>query len=155
MEIVARCSTQTNIVKDERTGAQWETSKIHELLVCPACEGVTLRAYFWADDLESEGDVRFDILYPSETRLPPGLPSVVHKAFLSALKVKPIDANGFGVLIGRVIEQVCVDRGASGKFLSDKLEDLAKRGEIPRNLVSVAEQLRELRNVGAHVDWAS
>jgi len=66
--------------------------------------------------------------------------------------VKPIDSNAFGVLIGRVIDLVCTDRNATGSTLNNKLEDLAKRGEIPQKLVGVASGLRKLRNVGAHAE---
>ena len=102
--------------------------------------------------MESEADVTSRQLYPSDVRLPSGLPPAIAKGFLSAMKVKPIDSNAFGVLIGRVIELVCTDRSASGHFLSHKLEDLAKRGEIPQKLVGVAVGLSKLRNVGAHAE---
>jgi len=68
------------------------------------------------------------------------------------MKVKAVDSNAFGVLIGRTIEMVCVDRDASGRFLSDKLTSLAKKGEIPDKLVRVASVLNKLRNVGAHAE---
>jgi len=109
-----------------------------------------LRSYCWDDGVESEGDIKPQILYPSETRQPLGLPPAVQRAFVSALKVKTIDSNAFGVLIGRVIEEVCKDRDAKGDSLSEKLKDLADRDEIPPQLVGVADGLRHFRNIGAH-----
>src|SRR5439155_23371991 len=102
--------------------------------------------------MDSEDEVTFKALYPFDARLPLGLPEPIEKAYRAANKVKSIDANAFGVLIGRVVEMVCGDRGASGRTLYDRLKDLASRGEIPSKLVDVADKLRALRNVGAHAE---
>ncbi len=150
MEIVKGYS-QTQVEQDE-FGAPWEHGKVYELLLCPACDEVILRRYWWNDGIESEADIRPETLYPSEVRLPPGVPPNVQRAFVSALKVKFIDSNAFGVLIGRVREEVCAERKASGHFLADKLKSLATCGEIPTQLVGVADGLRELRNLGAHAE---
>jgi hypothetical protein len=133
-------------------GEPWERAKVFELVVCPACYGVILRTYWWQEGVESEADIFPEILYPGETRVPFGLPTRVQKAFLSAQKVKPIDSNAFGVLIGRVVEEVCADRNAKGSTLADKLKDLAGRKEIPEKLVGVADGLRNFRNLGAHAE---
>jgi hypothetical protein len=71
---------------------------------------------------------------------------------MAALKVKPIDSNAFAVLLGRVLELLCIDRKAIGKTLDNKLSDLATKGEIPSKLVDVAHNLRKFRNIGAHAD---
>jgi hypothetical protein len=128
-----------------------ESGDIYELLVCPSCKSINLRCYFWHEDMESEADVTFRQLYPHH-RAPLGMPPAIHKAYEAACRVKAVDCNAFGVLIGRTIEMVCTDRSAGGRFLSEKLKDLAGKGEIPGNLVSVAESLAKLRNVGAHAD---
>lgn len=131
----------------------YEFGDIYQLLKCPACHAISFRSYFWNDGyMESEADVSYRQLYPSDIRLPFGLPVQIEKALMAAMKVKPIDSNAFGVLIGRVIELVCADRNATGRFLSNKLEDLAKRQEIPQKLVGVANGIRQLRNVGAHAE---
>ncbi len=116
-----------------------EHGTIYELLKCPACKEILLRSYRWHDMMDSEDEVTFKALYPFDARLPLGLPEPIEKAYRAANKVKSIDANAFGVLVGRVVEMVCGDRGASG-------------GEIPSKLVDVADKLRALRNVGAHAE---
>jgi hypothetical protein len=78
------------------------------------------------------------------------LPSKVAKAYEAAGRVKPVDPNAFAVLLGRVLEHVCEDRGAIGETLNERLGDLAQKGEIPRKLADMAHGLRNLRNVGAH-----
>lgn len=153
MEIVSTYSDLETMSDEGSVDPPWKVGDIYELLLCPACRVVTLRSYFWNEAyMESEADVSYRLLYPSDVRLPSGLPSKIEAAFVSALKVKKIDSNAFGVLVGRVIELVCSDRSASGTFLSHKLSDLAKRGEIPHKLVGVANGLAKLRNVGAHAE---
>ena len=149
MRVVAKYSTVTER-EDIEAQCRYEAGDIYEVMVCPACDQVTFRMYYWDDFMESEGDVTFKILYPQSTRVPLGLPSQIEKAFVAALKVKPIDSNAFGVLLGRVLELVCDDRKASGDSLAKKIGDLAAKSEIPAKLVDVTHSLRKLRNVGAH-----
>jgi hypothetical protein len=81
-----------------------------------------------------------------------GLSPKIEQAYQSALKVKNVDSNAFAVLLGRVLDQVCIERGAKGDSLYDRLKDLASKGEIPTRLAEMAHQLRHLRNIGAHAD---
>jgi hypothetical protein len=94
--------------------------------------------------------VRYELLYPLQRSGPAGLPSVIQRAYDAAQSVRSIDPNAYGVLLGRVLELVSIDRKAEGKFISHQLDDLANKGEIPAKLVKVAAGLRDLRNVGAH-----
>jgi hypothetical protein len=152
MEVGAAYSDTQTHGEDDPSGPSWETGTIYDLLVCPACRAVSLRSYFWHDAMDSEAEIKPTILYPSSARMPLGLPPTIEKAYIAALRVRPIDSNAFGVLIGRVIDLVCADRSAQGKFLSQKLADLAKKGEIPEKLVGVSTSLTKLRNVGAHAE---
>jgi hypothetical protein len=140
---VATCS-------DDKSGMKWDEGDIYELIKCPACEGIILRKYYWHDGYMDGSDIEYQILYPFEQKLPVGLPGTIKKAYDAALKVRGIDANAYAVLIRRTLEMVCEDRKAEGKSLFEKLDDLAKKHEIPDKLVRVADGLRHLRNVGAH-----
>jgi hypothetical protein len=149
-EIVAQWSRSWT-GSDSQIPYTWSESDNYEMLLCPVCNGVSFRMYYY-NDLIMEGapDVTFQVLYPQTQSLPRGLPDRVQRSYEAALKVKRIDANAFGVLLGRVLEIVCDDRAAAGDDLYRKLEDLAKKNEIPEKLVDVAHSLRKLRNVGAH-----
>lgn len=128
-------------------------SECYELLQCPACNDVTLQAYEWCDSyMDSEDDVTFGILYPNKevNDIPLGLPDKINKALTAAQKVKSIDANAFGVLMRRTLEMVCIDRKAKGRNLADQLQDLAQKNEIPEKLVTVAKNIKNLGNIGAH-----
>ncbi len=126
-------------------------SVIYEMLKCPACKNITIQRYEWADFMDPE-DVYLEIVYPimQSEKIPFGLPEGINKAFSAAQKIRNIDANAFAVLIGRVLEMVCVDRKATGKTLAVQLQDLSDKGEIPSKLVMIAKNLRDFRNIGAH-----
>jgi hypothetical protein len=132
-------------------GPPTEQGTLYEVLSCPKCEQVTIRAGFWHDSMEQE-DWHGKVIYPSERQGIEGLPPAVEREFRAAEQVSPISANAYAVLLGRVLDVVCDDRKASGKTLHDRLSDLATRHEIPKNLADMAHKLRQLRNVGAHAD---
>lgn len=110
--------------------------------LCSSCETINLSVQ------DDGGEV--SVLYPTPAREVEGLPEDVAKAYKAARAVRMIDANAFAVLLGRVLELICLDRKAEGKDLSEQLKDLASKGEIPGPLADMAHQLRFLRNVGAH-----
>ncbi len=88
----------------------------YDLLLCPVCKEVTLRKHLWDDHLEPE--VKYEILYPQfigamhdlDSNELYHLPEKVRKAYKAALTVKNIDANAYGVLLGRTLEFVCIDQ---------------------------------------------
>lgn len=148
MKIVSTYSnTQITEVKDS---SPWEAGNIFEILLCPSCNRVSLRTYYWNVDMETEDEITYKYLYPISVRLPLGLPEAIKRGYDAALKVRHVDSNAFGVLIGRTIEMVCEDRGAKGLHLGNRLSILARKGEIPTKLVGIAKALARLRNVGAH-----
>jgi hypothetical protein len=49
-----------------------------------------------------------------------------------------------------MLEVVCLQEGATGKNLVERLTVLADSGRIPGPLAHMAQQLRQIRNLGAH-----
>lgn len=148
MEIRSTLS-QVRQHEDPSTGYPWEAGPVHELLVCPACDGVILRRYFWHDHFDP-GDVNLVVVYPRQQDLPVGLPASIKQEFQAAMQVRSTSPNAYGVLLGRLLELVCDDRGAVKGKLAARLRELSTRGEIPDKLVEMAEKLQELRHIGAH-----
>jgi hypothetical protein len=92
-----------------------------------------------------------ETLWPAADKEIYGLPEKVRSAYEAAQKVKSIDTNAFAVLLRRLLEIVCHDRGgAQGKTLNEQLKELADRGELPDKLVHLAAGLRRMGNIGAH-----
>ncbi len=146
----ATYSTVETCYEEENPNVHWDEGYIYKVLQCPSCSNLTLTEEYYSEAIPDEDLPAIKILYPTNDKLPIGMPEAISKAYEAALKVRSIDANAYGVLIGRMLEMVCEDRNAKGRDLNSKLADLATRGEIPNNLVGVADGLRNLRNVGAH-----
>jgi hypothetical protein len=120
-----------------------------KLLFCPVCSSVNLIRANWilwdgrSDyeeydvDPEPESEDAYEVLYPTYGKQIPGLPHDVALEYQSACKVRNIDSNAFGVLVGRVLDEVCTNRGAEGKTLFERLKSLAEKGEIPERLTCV------------------
>lgn len=130
---------------------EWDAGSVYELLKCPACHGIMLRSYVWHSEMPAADVEPVPVrLYPTGVRTPRGLPPEIKNAFTVAAKIKSIDANLYGVQLGRVLEMVAHNRKADGRSLQKQLQSLADRNEIPARLVEVASALRRLRNIGAH-----
>jgi len=131
-----------NLVEDELGNPWLETIEIMRLSLCPACDAVNL-----SSEMEGAGYLR--VLWPLNKALL-GLPPTIDKAYKAARNVQRIDNNAFAVLLRRVLELVCLDRGATGDNLQQQLKSLARSNEIPDRLADMADQLRQLGNIGAH-----
>lgn len=133
-----------------------EKGPVWELLSCHSCKNISLSSYYYSNDTYSYNQKVFKIvphckiLYPTEDNVPDGLPEPIHQSYKEALKVKHVSSNAFGVLLGRIIEQVCLDKHAAGDTFYEMIKYLSEIGEIPDKLVQVAHRIRKLRNIGAH-----
>ena len=120
----------------------YEQDWLLRMSLCLACDTVNFSVQ------DDGGEVT--VLYPKPPSDLEGLPEGIARSYKAARAVRLIDANAFAVLLGRVLELVCIDRKANGDTLFKQLQDLASRGEIPGPLADMADQLRILRNIGAH-----
>lgn len=146
MKIVQQYS-QVQSHFSERHNVAWDAGPVYQILLCPACDGVSFATINYHDQFEP---CETEILYPTTHEMPEGLPPEVAKGYEAALKVRNVEANAFGVLVRRVLELVCADRGAEGRTLHDQLNCLVERDEIPRQLADMAHSLRAFGNIGAH-----
>lgn len=116
---------------------------------CRVCRNVSL----WRTETTEEGDLDCETLYPAAWVARFGaVPLRIRDEYAKALAVRRESPNAFAVLLGRVLDLTCADRGAQGSSLFARLEDLAQRGEIPVQIAETAHRLRRLRNIGAHAD---
>lgn len=148
MEMVGSVDA-TEYTEIEEGGGFYE-GDCYDVLKCPACKKPTISTYFWHDFMDDGEEVKSETLYPLPAKYPIGMPPRIYKAYEAADKIKQIDAEIYAIALRKVLELVCVEKNAQGKFLANKLQDLANRSEIPSNLVKVAEGLKDFGNIGAH-----
>src|ERR1700733_7235490 len=118
MEIVFTYSGVRSHV-DEDGGGPWDYGPVYELNKCPACEGIALRTYDWNESMDP-GDATYSVLYPSNEKKLRGLPKKIDQGYQAAQRVRNIDPNAYGVLLGRVLDLVCEDRGATSGTLDQR-----------------------------------
>jgi Domain of unknown function (DUF4145) len=137
--------------RDPEAGYMPDEGYTHQLLLCLACSKVTLTKRFFHEDMDPEyDDFKSETLYPRQEIDSSCFPWSVQAAYQVALKTRRIDPNAYAILLGRILEVICEDRKVQGRDLNAKLKILAEKGEIPSNLVGIADGLRSLRNIGAH-----
>jgi Domain of unknown function (DUF4145) len=126
----------------------WSAGNVYEILKCPACGGVTFQRGFFHDEFPEEWEPV--VLYPTEADKVDGLPPEIERAYAAALAVKGIEAHAFAVLVRRLLEMICLDKGAEGRSLFEQLKSLAQTGVIPQQLTDIANGIRNFGNIGAH-----
>lgn len=134
-------------------GPPLNSGDVFDILRCGHCKKETIRKYFWVDGWEDEDrEPNYDYLYPPAQlqKRYKNLPEKVEASLKSAQAVKDIEANAYGVLLRRTLEVICIEQGASGRSLHEQLQDLSAKNVIPATLASIANELKNLGNIGAH-----
>lgn len=131
-----------------------------QIWLCSNCDKETItRQFFFSEDIitlqDAEGnfyqaDPPIEVIYPPEGRKFLHLPSAVHRAYDTALKVFSVEPTAFAIMANRTLEIMCVEREAKGNDLEKKLNDLKDRNILPQTLNDMAQSLRLLRNAGVH-----
>lgn len=81
------------------------------------------------------------------------IPQKVLDAFEEAIKCHSISCFiASAIMIRKTLEEICIDRGAAGKNLYLKLQDLGGKILIPQELLAGMNELRLLGNDAAHIE---
>jgi hypothetical protein len=121
------------------------------IAVCLNCEQVLL--YHANNDNDIPNLNQFydaKLQWPDSGTLHWSIPEKIVGYYKEALKVKIYSPNAFANQIGRALEAVCNDKGATGRELYKKLTNLAQKGILPSLLAEMANEIRLLRNLGSH-----
>jgi len=121
---------------DPRFPLEWEAGNIYQTLRCYTCHQVTFYQFSVHTGTDPEYIDRSDdqTLYPSAAESPMGLPATIQREWDAALRVRRVSPNAFAVLLGRVLDQICTDHKAEGRFLHNRIEHLASSGKLPEPL---------------------
>ena len=147
---IVRNYSQIKSYEDDRIKLDWDEGILWELCLCLSCDGLNLRRAYYHEIADPMPE--YEIVFPSINKPIIGLPLEINRAYEAALRVRNIDSNAFAVLLGRVLDKICIDKDVSGDSLQKRLLSLAQEGIIPQKLAEMAHQLRQLRNIGAHAD---
>lgn len=125
----------------------------YEMFACPVCEKITLLEKYGDEDMvgfNGNLDSEEKIIYPINTIDSSAMPTVVKKAFESALKVRNVDDVGCLMLLRHTLEVIVKEQGAVGGTLAQKIENIANRGILPDTLKEASTLTRLLGNEATH-----
>jgi len=119
------------------------------LTKCRTCEGVSLYSN-WEFNKKGVSLSTSDVLHPSVKGVANSVPKKIRECYLEAKKVEKISPIAFVGLIRKSLEGICKEKGAKGKTLKEKVQDLAKNKIIPDVMSEMADVIRILGNIGTH-----
>lgn len=90
--------------------------------------------------------------FPSYLISSEGVPEAIHSAFEAAIRTKGIDSAICLLSLRRVLEMICKEKGAIGKDLEDKIENLISTGVLSPSFSDACWVIRQLGNSAAHAD---
>jgi hypothetical protein len=122
-----------------------DPASVYLIFECSTCHDISLYDYV---EFENEEDAA--LRYPKGDTLDKSVPTSVANNYREAKRVQQVSPNAFAVLIRRALEAMCDHRGIPTGRLQQRLEELARRGEIPPVLAEITSVLRTLGNSGAH-----
>jgi hypothetical protein len=118
-----------------------------ELYQCVSCERPMLLEWAGSSEDPPEGAT---VLYPADQPDNQALPPRVAAEWDNAESVRRANTTAYAVMVGRMLEVICDEEGATGQTLAQRLTNLGKSGRMPETLSDMATHLRIIRNMGAH-----
>lgn len=87
---------------------------------------------------------------------PNGIPGNVLASFDEAIRCHSVGCfMASALMVRRTLEEVCLDKGASGKDLKARIVDLRGKIVVPDELLDAMDELRLLGNDAAHIEAKS
>ena len=117
---------------------------------CPVCNKPVIISEYVFDIAETPAEYKTE--YPTIARSPLGVPKEIYSAFESAVKTKGIDHSICLLSLRRVLEMICKEKGAVGKNLEKKINDLIAKKVFPPMIEDACWIIRQMGNEAAHAD---
>lgn len=117
---------------------------------CPVCHKPVLISEYCFDAQESMPEIKTE--YPTIAVSGDGVPKDIYSAFESAVKTKGIDYSICLLSLRRVLEMICKDKGAEGRDLEKKIDDLIEKKIFPPMIEDACWIIRQMGNDAAHAD---
>lgn len=146
-----------SILKKDRLNPTDKKVLNFEMLQCIECSNYSWM--IWSRDKYRVHDAHHDFrLYPpplhaKQIKAPEHWPAQVGKAWEQAHKSLSTDSwDAAAAMAGRALQPALKDKGARKDRLVDQIRELGSAGILPKPMLEWAEEIRILRNIGAHPD---
>lgn len=127
-------------------------SEYYILFECQTCHGVSLKEVF-SEELDFDQEIpyeRINYLYPTAKTFDKEIPEGLFSIITEAQKVKSLSPLAYVILVRKVLEEICKDKGIKGKNLKESLNRLVHDLELPEVFKNATDKLRIFGNLGAH-----
>ena len=131
---------------------QIQKDKIRYILTQRACPNADCNAHVFI--VFQSGAGKPTVSYPPE-RIDfdaASIPEMIAKTLEEAITCHAQDCFvAAGIMVRRTLEELCADKGATGKNLQDRIKQLSASVILPQGLLGGLDNLRLLGNDAAHV----
>ena len=117
---------------------------------CPVCNTPVIISEYVLDVAETPAEYKTE--NPTVAVSPIGVPKEIYSAFEAAVKTKGIDHSICLLSLRRVLEMICKEKGAVGKDLEKKIDDLIEKKVFPPMIEDACWINRQMGNDAAHAD---
>lgn len=117
---------------------------------CPVCNKPVIISEYVFDAADASPERKTE--FPTIAVSPLGVPKEIYSAFESAVKTKGIDYSICLLSLRRVLEMICKDKGAVGRDLEKKIDDLITKKIFPPMIEDACWIIRQMGNEAAHAD---
>ena len=93
-----------------------------------------------------------ELIWPEVPLLAESVPTKIKDLYREAIKVKKSSPKAFAILIGKALDEICMDMGTTERMLGDKLTQLKSHGALPNKIIKVARKIADIRNTAAHTN---
>lgn len=119
---------------------------------CPVCKNPTLISAYMSVNGHPINFAETTYEFPTTNVHFDGVPENIKTAFDSAIKTRGIDRAVCILSLRRTLEMICKEKGASGKDLKEKIDDLIKKKLLPEMMADACWIIRQSGNDAAHAD---
>ncbi|MBX3579715.1 MAG: DUF4145 domain-containing protein [Rhizobiaceae bacterium] len=138
------------IVKNKPNGTgKYQDINVAGMRMCPNHECGALVFVFYDPQSESITSFPPELVDFDSTDLPPAILATLEEAVACHAAGA---YRGAALMVRRLLEELCDDRGATGGNLKGRIASLSSVAVIPADLLAAADELRILGNDAAHVE---
>ncbi len=134
---------------DEFEGYLGRVTNYYFIFQCKTCERTSIYVN-WNKYPEQLKLKSLELIFPLERNIADQLPEPVRTTYLEAQKIQNVSRTSFAILTRKTLEQICIDKGAKGNDLSERIRDLVSQGVIPKKFGEMASTIRSFGNQSAH-----
>ncbi len=117
--------------------------------VCPDCQGHLFVVLEWDKLFRAFPPLRID--FDSQD-----IPETIVRSFHETLSCHAHNCFvSAAIMVRRTLEEICADRGATGRDLKARIADLKGKVVLPNELFEAMDELRLLGNDAAHIEAKS